>query len=82
MEETKIVDIKYGSDVTDVLRIKISENQSIDAIEESLKDFKESDTFKDGAWADDDLIAHLESDAIEFEFISSAPDVVISLNFL
>jgi len=79
----RIIKITYGGDQSDKIKIQLGDDQSLDGLEQSLREFKLTDTYKGGEWSDDDLLEHLESDAIEFEFIEEPTvDETIALTFL
>jgi len=76
----KIIDIEYGNSIP--IKIQISEGESPENVKESLARFKETETFKEGEWSDDELLEHLESDAVEFEFVPAFANETIYLSEL
>ena len=76
----RIIGIEYGQELP--IKIKVPKQQSTDEIKKSIAKFKQTDTYKSDEWSDDDLLIHLQSDGINYQYVPAYSDETIYINEL
>jgi len=78
--EQRIIDIEYGSDIP--VKIKVPESQKTNDIKKSIIKFKKTELYRNGEWSDDDLLQHLDSDGIKYEYVDAYSNETIYIHKL